>query len=278
MERSSWSPPSPGPGAPLLLVVEDDPDAQQVATAMLHMIGYQTRVVGDGHQAIAALQRELPAAVLLDLHMPGLDGLAFLDTARREVAGFKDIPVIATSAVYRDEEALIGPLERRRVLAFVAKPFSLARLKDGLKSVIQTAPPMPLQAEPVEPVEETSEELAAETMEQEPSEERFECYIGAAAFFGREVGSVTITEIGPSGFKMETSSAGFNVGDELRVRGHVDIPGRSSDGLLDLRLKAEVAWRMRERGKVILGMDLTEIQPAEGFATLLSALSKQQKG
>ena len=35
---------------------------------------------------------------------------------------------------------------------------------------------------------------------------------------------------------------------------------------------------MRERGKVILGMDLTEIQPAEGFATLLSALSKQQKG
>ena len=242
---------------------------------MLHMIGYRTRVVGDGHQAISALKRELPSAVLLDLHMPGLDGLAFLDTARREVDGFDGVPVIATSAVYRDEAALIKPLERRKVLAFVRKPFSLARLKAGLSDVIAAAPPMPLRSEP-EPEEPGPESEAVEE-KQKPAEEWFSCHIGAAAFFGKEVASVTIIEIGPSGFEMMTSSTGFEVGDELRVRGHVDVPGRSADGLLDLRLKADVARRKAEADRVVLGMNLTEIHPMEGYAGLLAAFAKRQK-
>ena len=272
MERSTWTPPSPGPGAPLLLVVEDDPDAQQVATAMLHMIGYRTRVVGDGHQAIVALQRELPPTILLDLHMPGLDGLAFLDTARREVDGFDGVPVIATSAVYRDEEALLGPLERRKVRTFVSKPFSLSRLREGLSDVIETTPPMPLgpaSAPAPAPVVEA---------EPEPVEERFECYIGAAAFFGKEVASVTITSLGPTSFRMETLAATFDVGAEIRVRGHVDVPGRSTEGLLDLRLRDEVARRTTEGGRIVFEMSVTEIVPLEGYAGLLSAFARRKKG
>ena len=113
--------------------------------------------------------------------------------------------------------------------------------------------------------------------EPEPGEERFPCYIGAAAFFGKEVASVTVTELGPTGFKMVTHSASFDLGDELRVRGHVDVPGRSTDGLLDLRLRAEVAWRRAKDGKVTLGMDLTEIKPIEGYAGLLAALAKRAR-
>ncbi|MCP4867746.1 MAG: response regulator [Proteobacteria bacterium] len=140
-----WVPPRPDAKAPVILVVEDDPDARQVAVSMLHMVGYRTLTARDGNEALSVLKTQRPAAILLDLHMPGLDGIGFLDIARRELDYDEELPIIATSGVYRDEAAIERPLRRRRVVTFVHKPFTLGQLKAGLAQakVLELFPPLP---------------------------------------------------------------------------------------------------------------------------------------
>ncbi len=128
----------PDEGSPggLVLVVEDDADAQQVAESMLAMLGYRTRLASNGRRALQLLGEFRPDIILLDLHMPELDGLAFLDTARRELPHFDSLRIIATSGVYQNQTSISRPLERRGVRHFVGKPFSLQRLEAALNKAL----------------------------------------------------------------------------------------------------------------------------------------------
>jgi CheY-like chemotaxis protein len=110
--------------APLLLVVEDDPDVREALAGVLHEAGYLTSWAEDGGAAIVALRRgPRPAAILLDLMMPGMDGYDFRAEQRSDPA-IADIPIILLSAV-RGAERAAATLE---AAAFLPKPAPIEKL------------------------------------------------------------------------------------------------------------------------------------------------------
>jgi len=82
----------PNTGRPVL-VVDDDPQARRLMETMLHAIGYPSVEAASAEEGLALAAREAPAAVILDLAMPGMDGFEFLEHFRRTPAG-RSTPVI----------------------------------------------------------------------------------------------------------------------------------------------------------------------------------------
>lgn len=108
-----------------ILLAEDSPANQVVAQAMLKKAGYSVDVVTDGRQALEAYNRGGYALILMDLRMPGMDGLTATATIRRRTDG-KRIPIIAMTANARKEDV-------ERCLAagmndFIAKPVDRQKL------------------------------------------------------------------------------------------------------------------------------------------------------
>jgi two-component system response regulator PrrA len=87
---------------PLILLIDDDEDFRETTRTMLSRLGYTVETAADGDAALDALERELPAIVLLDIFMPGMDGFAFL-TRLRESAVY--VPVLVTSGAISDGAA-----------------------------------------------------------------------------------------------------------------------------------------------------------------------------
>ena len=117
-----------------VLVVEDNVVNQKVASHMLQRIGYTCDVVGDGHEALEAFQQTAYAAVLMDIQMPRMDGLAATKAIRaREQDGHR-LPIIALTA-----NAMEG--ERRRCLEhgmddYLSKPFKPEELRAILDRLV----------------------------------------------------------------------------------------------------------------------------------------------
>jgi signal transduction histidine kinase/DNA-binding response OmpR family regulator len=82
----------PRGGRPVL-VVDDDPQARRLMEATLHAIGYASIEAASAEEGLRLADRRLPAAVILDLSMPGMDGFEFLDRFRGSAAG-RGTPVI----------------------------------------------------------------------------------------------------------------------------------------------------------------------------------------
>lgn len=82
-----------------VLVIDDEDDVRAVVRGCLEDIaGWQVRTVASGLEALAAVQAEQPDAILLDMMMPGMDGLTFLRTLRTEQLGAIEIPVVLLTA------------------------------------------------------------------------------------------------------------------------------------------------------------------------------------
>lgn len=126
----------PGPSArPLrILLAEDNPVNQLVATRLLERQGHTVTVVGDGRNALEILERERFDVVLMDVQMPDVDGLeAVGEIRRREALTGMHIPVIALTA-----HAMKGDSERCRAAgmdAYLSKPIQLAELRRVLDEI-----------------------------------------------------------------------------------------------------------------------------------------------
>jgi PAS domain S-box-containing protein len=81
--REPAGPPGPQSSRPIL-VVDDDPKSRKLTEAMLSAAGYRTLGCRDGPAALRAVRQESPAAVVLDLDMPGMDGFEVLDALREQ--------------------------------------------------------------------------------------------------------------------------------------------------------------------------------------------------
>ncbi|WP_400159697.1 PAS domain S-box protein [Arthrobacter sp. BPSS-3] len=120
-----------------VLVVEDNTVNQLVAREMVGKLGYDVDVVSDGREAVAAVAAGSYAAVLMDCHMPVMDGYAATRTIRG--AGEADgLPIIAMTAGAMDED-------RERCLAagmddFLTKPVDLAALEAALERWVALPP------------------------------------------------------------------------------------------------------------------------------------------
>ena len=112
-----------------ILVVDDDPDVRGFIVTSLEEQGYRVREASDGHEGLAAIERETPDLVVLDFIMPGLSGA---DVARQIRARRPDQPILFVSG-YSETEAVKRIAPRATVLA---KPFRATALERAVRGVL----------------------------------------------------------------------------------------------------------------------------------------------
>ena len=96
--------PDPGPGG-LILIVEDNRTNALILRAMLRKNGYETTVATDGADGVEMADRLQPRLVLLDLHMPRLDGFAAAAEIRRRFAANAPVIIAVTANVSSEVHA-----------------------------------------------------------------------------------------------------------------------------------------------------------------------------
>jgi signal transduction histidine kinase/CheY-like chemotaxis protein len=120
-----------------VLVAEDNPTNRLVATRMVSRLGHHVDAVEDGAEAVASLRRSRYDVVLMDLMMPGMDGITATRTIRAEPAPLATTPIIGLTAnAHADDEAacLAAGMD-----AFLTKPVSVERLSSTLRAVVAAA-------------------------------------------------------------------------------------------------------------------------------------------
>ena len=86
-----------------ILIVDDRPPSRELERIMLESFGYEVVEAGSGREAMVAALQAVPDLVLLDLHMPWLDGFATLAEFRREPMASTPIVALTASAMQGDD-------------------------------------------------------------------------------------------------------------------------------------------------------------------------------
>ncbi|WP_417254677.1 response regulator [Celeribacter sp.] len=97
--------------APLILVVEDEPDLRRDILEELQEAGYRTLAAQDGETAMAFLSGITPDLVLCDITMPRLDGYELLSAMRRERPSIATTPFVFLTAMSEPQEVIKGKLQ-----------------------------------------------------------------------------------------------------------------------------------------------------------------------
>jgi len=115
-----------------ILVVDDDPTVSDVVRRYLERAGYQVRLAADGHGALASFARDRPDLVVLDLMLPGIDGL---EVCRRLRTGTDGVPIVMLTALGEESDRVLGL--QLGADDYVTKPFSPRELVLRVQSVLR---------------------------------------------------------------------------------------------------------------------------------------------
>ncbi|SHG52844.1 response regulator [Massilia sp. CF038] len=114
-----------------VFIVEDEPELAALVADYARASGYLPTVFGDGAAALAALREDIPEMLVLDLMLPGVDGL----TLCREVRAFSDVPIIMVTARVEEIDRLLG-LDNGAD-DYLCKPFSPRELMARIKVILR---------------------------------------------------------------------------------------------------------------------------------------------
>ncbi len=120
----------------VVLLAEDDTAIADPLSRALHREGYEVQVVGDGHSALESANSGNVDLLVLDLGLPGIDGL---DVCRRLRASGRSIPVLMLTARADEVDFVVG-LDAGAD-DYVAKPFRLAELLARIRALLRRRAP-----------------------------------------------------------------------------------------------------------------------------------------
>jgi len=119
-----------------VLIVEDEPKIASLLADYLEHDGFATRIVDNGNDVLAVLREWRPDAVLLDVMLPGKDGL----TLCGEIRAFSSVPILMVTARAEEIDRLLG-LESGAD-DYITKPFSPREVVARVKAVLRRSAAM----------------------------------------------------------------------------------------------------------------------------------------
>ena len=115
-----------------ILVVDDEPEFVELVKARLEASDYEVSTAANGKEALEKLRSEKPEAVLLDILMPGLDGLSVLKRIRRH---YKKLPVFILTAFSNEER--FGLAKKLGASGFIVKTKDLKKEVANITGILR---------------------------------------------------------------------------------------------------------------------------------------------
>lgn len=114
-----------------ILIVEDEGDLSTIVADYVTAAGFEAKVLADGSEALASVRSAVPDLIVLDIMLPGLDGIALCKAVR----AFSDVPIIMVTARVEEIDRLLG-LETGAD-DYLCKPFSPRELVARIKTILR---------------------------------------------------------------------------------------------------------------------------------------------
>jgi two-component system KDP operon response regulator KdpE len=138
-----------------VLVIEDDPKMQRLLSSQLEMREYQVRAVGNGTEALAVVAEEVPDLVLLDITLPGMNGLEVC----RQIREWSSVPIILVTAADMPQTK-VSALELGAD-DYLTKPFHMGELIARVRAVLRRANASSAKPAPIIEVDDIAIDLTA---------------------------------------------------------------------------------------------------------------------
>jgi CheY-like chemotaxis protein len=116
-----------------VLIVDDDVPTQTMLSVTLAKAGYAVLTASSGKEGIELAGRELPGLIILDIMMPGMDGID-VASVLRTVSKTRDIPIIFLSVLINQKSEKID--YKKDTMSFMSKPYNRKKLLKTVRNYI----------------------------------------------------------------------------------------------------------------------------------------------